>query len=46
MCYTSRKQKVGNANKVFGGKFEGKGPTGRLMIRWEDNIKTDHKELW
>jgi hypothetical protein len=32
---------VRNAYPVFVGKPEGKGPHGRLMHRWEDNIRKD-----
>jgi len=33
------------AFKVLVGKPEGKKPLGRPMYRWEDNIKTDLKEI-
>ena len=31
--------------RVLVGKPEGKGPLGRLMCRWEDNIKMDLEEV-
>ena len=31
--------------KVLVGTHEGKRPSGRFMLRWEDNIKTDLKEV-
>jgi hypothetical protein len=30
----------------FTGKPEGKRPLGRIRYRWEDNIKTNLKEIW
>jgi hypothetical protein len=34
-----------NANTVFVGKPEGKGPLGRHRSTWENNIKTDMREI-
>jgi hypothetical protein len=31
--------------RVLVGKPEGKGPLGRLRLRWEDNIKMDLQEV-
>jgi hypothetical protein len=31
--------------RVFIGRFEGKRPLGRPRHRWEDNIKTDLREI-
>jgi hypothetical protein len=31
--------------RVLVGKPEGKRPLGRLMVRWEDNIKMDLQEV-
>jgi hypothetical protein len=33
-----------NAHKIVVGKPERKRPLGRPRRRWEDNIKTDHRE--
>jgi hypothetical protein len=33
------------ASRVFVAKTEGKRPLGRNRRRWEDNIKTDLKEI-
>jgi hypothetical protein len=35
----------GNAYRVFVGKPEGKRPLERPRRKWEDNIKTDLKEI-
>jgi len=32
-------------HRVLVGKPEGKGPLGRLRLRWEDNIKMDLREV-
>jgi hypothetical protein len=34
-----------NAYKILVGKPEGKKPLGRPSRRWEDNIRTDFKEI-
>jgi hypothetical protein len=34
-----------NAYRILVGKPEGKRPLGRLRHRWEDNIKTDLREI-
>jgi hypothetical protein len=34
-----------NAYRILVGKLEGKRPLGRSRRRWEDNIKTDLREL-
>jgi hypothetical protein len=31
--------------RILAGKSEGKGPLGRPKHRWEDNMKTDLKEI-
>jgi hypothetical protein len=31
--------------RILVSKCEGKGPLGRLKRRWEDNIKTDYKDI-
>jgi hypothetical protein len=36
-CGTSRERR--GAHRVLVGKPEGRGPLGRPMLRWEDNIK-------
>jgi hypothetical protein len=36
---------IRNAYSILVGKLEGKGPPGRLRHRWEDNIKTDLREI-
>jgi hypothetical protein len=35
-----------NAYKILAGKPEGKRPLKRLRHSWEDNIRTDLKEVW
>jgi hypothetical protein len=37
--------KGGGAYRVLVGKPEGKRPLGRLSHRWEDDIKTELKEI-
>jgi hypothetical protein len=34
-----------NIYRILVGKFEGKKPPGRLMHRWEDNIRMDLREM-
>jgi hypothetical protein len=36
---------IRNAQKIFVGKPEGKRPCGRHRRRWEDNARTDLREL-
>jgi hypothetical protein len=40
------KGKLRNSYKISVGKPDEKKPFGRLKNRWEDNIKTDIKEIW
>jgi hypothetical protein len=41
----ARMGKLRNAYNILVGKPEGKRPLGRLMCRWEDNIRTDLREI-
>jgi hypothetical protein len=34
-----------NADDIFVGKPEGKRPHGRIIYRWEDNIRMDLREV-
>jgi hypothetical protein len=34
-----------NADNILVGKHEGKRPLGRSRCRWEDNIRTDTREI-
>jgi hypothetical protein len=38
-------REIRKAHKAFVGNSEGKAPLGRTMLRWENNIKVDLKEL-
>jgi hypothetical protein len=43
--HVARKRKKRNANRILVGKPEGKRPPGRPKRTWEDNIKTDLREI-
>jgi hypothetical protein len=38
-------RKINNAYNILIGKHEGKRPLRRSTCKWEDNIKTDFREL-
>ena len=48
MRWAGHAERVGEGrgvHRVLVGKPEGKRPLGRPRRRWEDNIKTDHREV-
>jgi hypothetical protein len=45
MGHAERTGDIRNANKMLAGKPEGKRPLKEPKRKWEDNIKTDRKEI-
>ena len=43
--HVARVEEVGSAFKILTGKPTGKRPFGRSRLRWEDNIRMNHKEI-
>jgi len=43
--HVARMGEMRNVYSISVGKSEGKGPFGRTVCRWEDNIRMDRKEI-
>jgi hypothetical protein len=43
--HVARMGEIRNVHKILVGKLEGKGLLGRPSRRWEDNIRTDLREI-
>jgi hypothetical protein len=41
----ARRGEMRNAYKILGRKLEGKRPLGRPRHKWEDNLRTDLREI-
>jgi hypothetical protein len=42
--HVAQMEETRNANRIFGGKPEGKRPLGRSIRRWANNIKMDFRD--
>jgi hypothetical protein len=45
MAYSTHGGEEESIHRTVAGNLEGKGPVGRIRRRWEDNNKTDFREV-